>query len=129
MKKKEENLNSSNTEFISAMKGVLDHPQKFYYLLTLSGMSASNAQKLMFDLKYPKLRLASPTARKKVIKTLTNLINTITSDNILYSRFRSLSRQGIFEQEGGGMTTASGIQEWGFQMSKQTPLLVDTRFI
>lgn len=115
-KNNNEDLNVSKTEFISAMKGVLNNPQKFYYLLMLSGYSASRAQNLMFDLKYPKLRMASPTARKKVIKTLTNLINAITGDNVLYSRFRSLSRDGLFEQEGevsSGMTTSSGIPGMG----------------
>jgi len=104
--KKETNKKVSESEFVSSMKGVLKSPQKFYYLLIISGMSASKAQNLMFDLKYPKLRMNSPSARKKVIKILTALIDTITGDTMLYSRFRSLSRQGIFEQD-GGMSTAS----------------------
>lgn len=106
MKKEKENINNSSTEMVNQMKGVLANPQKFYYLLILSGLSASKAQNLMFDLKYPKLRLSSPTARKKVIKVLITLIDTITKDNMLYSRFRNLAGHGLFEQE-GGMTTTS----------------------
>jgi hypothetical protein len=120
MKNKKENINDSSTELTSQMRGVLANPQKFYYLLILSGLSASKAQSLMFDLKYPKLRLASPSARKKVIKLLTTLIDTITKDNMLYSRFRSLAGHGLFEQE-GGMTTASGIPGMGYPSAQADP--------
>lgn len=104
-----DNINDSNTEFAKQMRGVLDNPKKFYYLLILSGYSGSEAQNLMFDLKYPKLRMASPTARKKVIKLLTTLINTITKDNMLYARFRNLAQHGIFEENGGGVTSVASV--------------------
>ena len=93
-------INDASTELSSGMKTALKQPQKFYYILLRSGLSANQAQDLMYDLKFPKLRMASPTARKKVIKTLTKLINTITSDPMLYTRFLSLSQsKKIFEME------------------------------
>jgi hypothetical protein len=93
-------INDASTELSSGMKTALKQPQKFYYILLRSGLSANEAQDLMYDLKFPKLRMASPTARKKVIKTLTKLINTITSDPMLYTRFLSLSQsKKIFEMD------------------------------
>lgn len=99
MKQKQE----VNSEFASMFRGVLKNPQKMYYLLMMSGMSGSKAQELLYDLKYPKLRMASANARKKVIKLLTAIINTITSDNMLFSRFLSLARnKNVLGEEGIG---------------------------
>lgn len=89
----------------SSMRSVLKNPQKFYYLLLLSGYSGSQAQDIMYDLKFPYLRMASPDARKKIILILTKLINLISTDPLLYSRMRSLaSERGLHE-----MDTSSGI--------------------
>ena len=51
----------------NSMRSVLKNPQKFLYLLLLSGYSSSEAQNIMYDLKFPYLRMASPDARKKII--------------------------------------------------------------
>jgi len=92
-----------NSEFASQFRGVLKNPQKMYYLLMMSGLSGSKAQELLYDLKYPKLRMASADARKKVIKLLTAMINTITNDSMLYSRFLSLARsKNVLGEEGIG---------------------------
>ena len=89
----------------SSMRSVLKNPQKFYYLLLLSGYSGSQAQDIMYDLKFPYLRMASPDARKKIILILTKLINLISTDPLLYSRMRALaSEKGLHE-----MDTSSGI--------------------
>jgi len=97
------NPNDASTELSAGIKSALRNPQKFYYILLRSGIGAQQAQDLMYDLKYPKLRMASPNARKKVIKLLTKLIDTITSDSMLYARFLSLSQnKKIFEMDTAG---------------------------
>ena len=104
--KPKSDINDASTELSAGIKSALRYPQKFYYILLRSGLSATQAQDLMYDLKYPKLRMASPTARKKVIKILTKLIDTITTDSMLYSRFLSLSQsKKLFEMD----TASSGI--------------------
>ena len=96
------NKNDASTELSAGMKTALRNPQKFYYILLRSGIGAQEAQELMYDLKYPKLRLANPNSRKKIIKLLTKVINSITSDPMLYARFLSLSQnKKIFEMDTG----------------------------
>jgi hypothetical protein len=89
----------------SSMRSVLKNPQKFYYLLLLSGYSSTEAQNIMYDLKFPYIRMNSPEARKKIIIILTKLVNLISTDSMLYSRMRALaSEKGLHE-----MDTSSGI--------------------
>lgn len=105
MKSKNTN-NDMSTELIAGFKTALKNPQKFYYILLRSGLTAAEAQDLMYDIRYPKLRMANPNSRKKIIKLLTKLINSITTDGMLYSRFLSISQnKKIFEMD----TTSSNI--------------------
>lgn len=112
--KKEEN------EFIDKLGGVLRNPQKFYFLLMLSGMSGQQAQQMVYDLKYPKLRLANPASRRKIIDLLTNLINLITKDSMLYNRFRVLAQEKhIFKEQ---LSVGSGsIAGLGFPSAEADP--------
>ena len=106
MSNKKDSINDASTEMVNTIGGALSNPKKFYFLLLLSGFSASKAQDLMYDLKYPKLRMASTAARKKVINLLISLIDIITGDSMLYARFRTLSKKGILGED-SGMSTAS----------------------
>jgi hypothetical protein len=87
-------------EFIDQLGGVLRSPQKFYFLLMLSGFSGQRAQQIVYDLKYPKQRLANPASRKEILNLLTTIINLITTDSMLYNRFRLLAQQKhIFKEQ------------------------------
>lgn len=99
-------MNKQENEFIDKLGGVLKNPQKFYFLLMLSGMSGQEAQQIIYDLKYPKQRLANPASRRKIVALLTNLINLITKDSMLYNRFRMLAQEKhIFKEQ---MSVGSG---------------------
>ena len=99
-------MNKSTASGIqNSMHSVLKNPQKFLYLLLLSGYSSSEAQNIMYDLKFPYIRMGSLEARKKIVLILTKLINLISTDSMLYSRMRALaSEKGLHE-----MDTSSGI--------------------
>lgn len=68
------------------MGNILKNPTKLFYLLTTAGYNGIDARKLIWDLQYAKIRTADPKVRAKILKFLTNLIETITTDKILYSR-------------------------------------------
>jgi len=68
------------------MGNILKDPTKFFYLLTTAGYNGIEARKLIWDLQYAKMRSADPKVRAKLLKFLSNLIQTITTDKILYSR-------------------------------------------
>jgi len=83
-------------------------------------MSAGQAQQLVYDIKYAKIRLSSTTARKKIIQVLSKIINMITSDNMLYNRFRMLAQnEHVFKEE---MSVGSGaIAGLGFPSAEADP--------
>ena len=68
------------------MGNILKDPTKLFYLLTTAGYGGIEARKLIWDLQYAKIRTADPKVRAKLLKFLSNLIQTITTDKILYSR-------------------------------------------
>jgi hypothetical protein len=113
-------MNQTKNEIVNAFGGILKNPQKFYFLLLLSGMSAGQAQQLVYDIKYAKIRLSSTTARKKIIQVLSKIINMITSDNMLYNRFRMLAQnEHVFKEE---MSVGSGaIAGLGFPSAEADP--------
>jgi len=113
-------MNQTKNEIVNAFGGILKNPQKFYFLLLLSGMSAGQAQQLVYDIKYAKIRLSSMTARKKIIQVLSKIINMITSDNMLYNRFRMLAQnEHVFKEE---MSVGSGaIAGLGFPSAEADP--------
>ena len=90
-------------QIMTYLKGSINNPNRFYYLLLLSGMNGSKANSLLFDLKHPTLRTANPLFRKRMLLLLKNLIDTITKDQLLYNRVRSMALSGnlsLHEQEG-----------------------------
>lgn len=90
-------------QIMSYLKGSINNPNRFYYLLLLSGMNGSKANSLLFDLKNPNLRTSSPIFRKRLLKLLKSIIDAITKDQLLYSRVRSMALSGnlsLHEQEG-----------------------------
>jgi len=90
-------------QIMSYLKGSINNPMRFYYLLLLSGMNGAKANSLLFDLKNPTLRTGSPIYRKRMLNLLKNIINTITKDQLLYNRVRSMALSGnlsLHEQEG-----------------------------
>ena len=106
-------------QIMSYLKGSINNPSRFYYLLLLSGMNGSKANSLLFDLKNPNLRTASPMFRKRLLGLLKNIIDAITKDQLLYNRVRSMALSGnlsLHEQEGaatgggdaGGMSGGMG---------------------
>jgi hypothetical protein len=95
---------------MSYLKGSVNNPARFYYLLLLSGMNGGKANSILFDLKNPNLRTANPFYRKRMLALLKNIIDAITKDQLLYNRVRSMALSGnltLHEQEGaatgGGM--------------------------
>ena len=78
-------------ELVKFMSGSARNPLRFYYLLLLSGQSATEAQKTLFNLKFPITRTSSYEIRKKMMNLLTKIIDIIVTDPILYSRLRSLA--------------------------------------
>ncbi len=90
-------------QIMSYLKGSINNPNRFYYLLLLSGMNGSKANSLLFDLKNPNLRTSSPIFRKRLLKLLKSIIDAITKDQLLYNRVRSMALSGnlsLHEQEG-----------------------------
>ena len=73
------------------MGQVLKNPRQLYFLLNLAGFSAIDAQKVIWDLDYARIRTSNPKVRAQLLSFLRNLIDTITSDPMLYSRMRSLA--------------------------------------
>lgn len=90
-------------QLIKYMKGSINNPMRFYYLLLLSGMNGGKANSLLFDLKNPNLRTNSPFYRKRMMALLKSIIDSITKDQLLYNRVRSMAMSGnlkLHEQEG-----------------------------
>lgn len=73
------------------MGQVLKNPRQLYFLLNLAGFSSIDAQKVIWDLNYARIRTSNPKVRAQLLSFLRNLIDTITADPILYSRMRSLA--------------------------------------
>lgn len=80
--------NDRLNEFI---KDALQYPLRFYTLLLLAGENATEARKLLFNIKYAMMRSANIQVRKRLIGLLKGLIDIITGDSIIYSRLRSLA--------------------------------------
>lgn len=90
-------------ELMKYMKGSINNPMRFYYLLLLSGMNGAKANSILFDLKNPNLRTPSPFYRKRMMALLKSIIDSITKDQLLYNRVRSMAMSGnlsLHEQEG-----------------------------
>lgn len=86
------NFSANDAAFMNAFMGqVLRDPKKLYFLLNLAGFSSIDAQKVIWDLNYARIRTSNPKVRAQLLSFLRNLINTISSDSILYSRMRSLA--------------------------------------
>lgn len=80
-----------NKELLNLFMGnILKNPNQLYYLLMLAGYNGIDARKLIWDIQYARIRTADPKVRAKVLKFLTNLIETLTNDKILYSRMISM---------------------------------------
>lgn len=73
------------------MGEVLKNPRKLYFLLNMAGFSSIDAQRVIWNLNYARIRTSNPKVRAQLLSFLKNLIDTITTDKILYSRFRSLA--------------------------------------
>lgn len=80
-----------NKELLNQFMGsILRDPNRLYYILTMAGYNGIDARRLIWDIQYAKIRTADPRIRAKVLKFLTNLIETLTKDKILYSRLISM---------------------------------------
>ena len=85
-------FSGDDAAFMNAFMGqVLKDPRKLYFLLNLAGFSSIDAQKVIWDLNYARIRTSNPKVRAQLLSFLRNLIDTISSDKILYSRMRSLA--------------------------------------
>jgi hypothetical protein len=89
--KKKINESTEKEEIINFMKNSMRNPLRFYYLLLLAGEPATEAQKTLYNLKFPVIRTASYEIRKKMMKMLTKIIDLMVTDPILYNRLRSLA--------------------------------------
>jgi hypothetical protein len=103
-------------QVLDYLKGSINNPNRFYYLLLLSGMNGAKANSLLFDLKHPMLRTSNAMYRKRMLGLLKTIIDAITHDQLLYNRIRSMAYSGnlkLHEQEGaatggGGEGGSSG---------------------
>lgn len=99
-------------QIVDYLKGSIHNPNRFYYLLLLSGMNGSKANSLMYDVKHPFLRTSNLIYRKRMLGLLKNIINAITHDQLLYNRVRSMAYSGNLklqeELTAGGGTGHSG---------------------
>jgi hypothetical protein len=92
-------------QMMKYLKGSIDNPLRFYYLLIMSGMNGAKANSILFDLKNPYLRTSNTLYRKRMLELLKNIINTITKDQLLFNRVRSMALSGnlsLQEEDGGG---------------------------
>lgn len=123
-----------NHQIIDKFMGdVLRDPKKLYFLLNLAGFSAIDAQKFIWNLRYAKIRSSDLKVRGQLLSFLTNLIKTLTSDPMLYSRFKALAiggklgpslRHDVTESAAGipiGSPTTATIQNAVAMSSLQTP--------
>lgn len=114
-RKELESHGEEQKEVIKFMKSAYRNPLKFYYLLLLSGQPATKAQETLYNLKFPVTRTASSQVRRKMMRLLTNIIDIIVTDPILYARLRSmamnkgLERLKISEEMGVGTSMISGV--------------------
>ena len=83
----------------------IKNPRKFYTLLTLSGMPSSDAYRIMFNLKNPRLTTSSFKTKMQMLHMLQNIIELITKDRLLYSRLRALAQSGELQHIGKNITT------------------------
>lgn len=78
----------------------INNPRKFYTLLTLSGMRADEAYRIVYNLKHPRLTSSSFKTKMQMLHLLQNIIELITKDRILYSRLRALAQSGEMQHIG-----------------------------
>jgi len=101
-------------QIVDYLKGSIHNPNRFYYLLLLSGMNGSKANSLMYDVKHPFLRTSNLIYRKRMLGLLKNIIDAITHDQLLYNRVRSMAYSGnlkLHEEDtaGGGTGQLGGV--------------------
>lgn len=94
---------------VDYLKGAVKNPMRFYYLLLLAGRRPTEAQRTMYNLKFPMVRTSNIKTRKKMMGLLTRLIDVMVTDPIIYARLRSLAMKGQLEgvdvQEDAGMAS------------------------
>ena len=74
---------------------------KLYYLMLMTGVSAQEANRFVFNLKYSRTRAASIAIRNMLITSLKQVFGKIVNDPILYARARSLANRhefNVFEE-------------------------------
>ena len=86
-----------DTKFLrNFMMDAIKNPRKFYSVLTLAGVSSVDANRIIYNLKHPRLTSTSYSTKMKMLAMLQNIIELITHDRILYSRVRSMAMSGDF---------------------------------
>jgi hypothetical protein len=93
------------------MLDAIKNPRKFYALLTLSGMKASEATRILYNLKHPRLTSSSFETKMRMLGLLQNIIELITHDRILYSRLRALANSGELEHLGKDIVSTSSYRQ------------------
>lgn len=97
-------------QMMKYLKGSIDNPLRFYYLMLMSGMNGAKANSILFDLKNPLLRTSNTLYRKRLLGLLKNIIDAITKDQLLFNRVRSMALSGnlSLHEEGEGGAPAGG---------------------
>lgn len=88
----------------SFMSAAMKDPRKFYSLLLLSGMKGTEAYRIIYNLKHPRIATSSFQTKMRMLSLLRNIIELITKDRIMYSRLRSLAMSGDLEHFGKNVT-------------------------
>lgn len=96
MKRLQEGVEVDQKFLKTFMMDAIKNPKKFYALLTLAGVNAVEAYKIIYNLKHPRLASSNFRTKMQMLALLQNLIELITHDRILYSRVRSMAMSGDF---------------------------------
>ena len=111
-----EGVNVDQAFLKSFMMDAIKNPRKFYNLLLISGMKGTEAYRIMYNLKHPKIASTSYTTRMRMMALLQNIIELVTNDRIMYSRLRSLATSGDLEHLGKHILPSGSYNKHGKKM-------------
>jgi hypothetical protein len=75
----------------------LKDPIKFLYLMLLNGETGPEARAKLFNIKHAMTRTSNVKTKKQLMDLLVHLIDKVSTDPILYQRYRHLSKRPIHE--------------------------------
>ena len=110
-RKLKEGVNVDKGFLKTFMMDAIKNPRKFYALLLLSGMRGTEASRIIYNLKNPRLTSSSFETKMRMLALLQNIIELITHDRIMYSRLRALANSGELEHFGKDIVGAGSYRK------------------